>query len=101
MLCICGDGVLQKVTLNPIDSHKSMYYTVYCKVWQYFWKSALRVSLRVMLDLALGYEKPTSKVSRFGILDYQEGYQTLKPWYPCGYLKKNQISDPVNKLACH
>jgi hypothetical protein len=41
-----------------------------------------------MLGLALGYEKPTSKVSRFGILDYQEGYQTLKPWYPCGYLKK-------------
>ena len=32
MLCICGDGVLPKVTLNPIDSHKSMYYTVYCKV---------------------------------------------------------------------
>ena len=27
-----GDGVLPKVTLNPIDSHKSMYYTVYCKV---------------------------------------------------------------------
>jgi hypothetical protein len=26
------DGVLPKVTLNPIDSHKSMYYTVYCKV---------------------------------------------------------------------
>ena len=32
MLCICGDGVLPKVTFNPIDSHKSMYYTVYCKV---------------------------------------------------------------------
>jgi hypothetical protein len=48
-----------------------------------------------MLGLALGYEKPTSKVSRFGILDYQEGYQTLQPWYPCGYLKKNQISDPA------
>jgi hypothetical protein len=29
MLCICGDGVLSKVTLNPIDSHKSMYYTMY------------------------------------------------------------------------
>jgi hypothetical protein len=47
-----------------------------------------------MLGLALGYEKPTSQVSRFGILDYQKGYQILKPWYPCGYLIKNQISDP-------
>ena len=26
MLRICGDGVLPKVTLNPIDSHKTMYY---------------------------------------------------------------------------
>ena len=26
ILCICGDGVLSKVTLNPIDSHKTMYY---------------------------------------------------------------------------
>jgi hypothetical protein len=50
-----------------------------------------------MLGLALGYEKPTNKVSRFGILDYREGYQTLKPWYPCGYLKKNQISDLEDK----
>ena len=28
----CLGIVLPKVTLNPIDSHKSMYYTVYCKV---------------------------------------------------------------------
>ena len=26
ILCICGDGVLPKVTLDPIDSHKTMYY---------------------------------------------------------------------------
>jgi hypothetical protein len=51
-----------------------------------------------MLGLALGYEKPTSQVSRFGILDYREGYQILKPWYPCGDFKKNQISDPVQNL---
>ena len=25
ILCICGDGVLPKVTLDPIDSHKTMY----------------------------------------------------------------------------
>ena len=31
MLCICLDGVLPKVTLNPIHSPKSMYYTVYFK----------------------------------------------------------------------
>jgi hypothetical protein len=37
--CMCTHHVLvnlysqfPKVTLNPIDSHKSMYYTVYCKV---------------------------------------------------------------------
>ena len=28
MLRICGDVVLPKVTLNPIDSHKPMYYKV-------------------------------------------------------------------------
>ena len=28
----CWGGVLPKVTLNPINSHKSMYYTLYCKV---------------------------------------------------------------------
>jgi hypothetical protein len=26
---VVGVGVLPKVILNPIDSHKSMYYTVY------------------------------------------------------------------------